>query len=93
MGGFESITFPFPKSSILVAESSKIARDGGTKTIVFNTQNFGYHKALDGVDVELYEGQITVLLGHNGAGKSTLMSILTGTSCFMSLLWSFMTLQ
>ncbi|CAN7991068.1 unnamed protein product, partial [Ixodes pacificus] len=43
------------------------------------TQNFGYHKALDGVDVELYEGQITVLLGHNGAGKSTLMSILTGT--------------
>ncbi|VDN13795.1 unnamed protein product [Dibothriocephalus latus] len=26
----------------------------------------------------IYEGQITVLLGHNGAGKTTLMSILTG---------------
>lgn len=26
----------------------------------------------------MYEGQITVLLGHNGAGKTTLMSMLTG---------------
>ncbi|CAN7993226.1 unnamed protein product, partial [Ixodes hexagonus] len=49
------------------------------KAVFFNVQNFGYQKALDGVDVEIYEGQITVLLGHNGAGKTTLMSILTGT--------------
>ena len=28
--------------------------------------------------MDLYEGQITALLGHNGAGKTTLMSILTG---------------
>ena len=26
----------------------------------------------------MYEGQITVLLGHNGAGKTSLMSVLTG---------------
>ena len=26
----------------------------------------------------MYEGQITVLLGHNGAGKTTLMSMLAG---------------
>ena len=26
----------------------------------------------------MYEGQITVLLGHNGAGKTTTMSMLTG---------------
>lgn len=28
--------------------------------------------------LNLYEGQITVLLGHNGAGKTTTMSMLTG---------------
>jgi len=28
--------------------------------------------------MNMYEGQITVLLGHNGAGKTTTMSMLTG---------------
>ena len=28
--------------------------------------------------LNMYEGQITVLLGHNGAGKTTTMSMLTG---------------
>ncbi|RUS70601.1 hypothetical protein EGW08_021636, partial [Elysia chlorotica] len=28
--------------------------------------------------LDIYEGQITCLLGHNGAGKTTLMSMLTG---------------
>jgi len=27
---------------------------------------------------DIYEGQITALLGHSGAGKSTLMNILCG---------------
>ena len=35
-------------------------------------------KALDNLSLNMYKGQITVLLGHNGAGKSTLISILTG---------------
>uniref|UniRef100_A0A4W2G5A1 ATP-binding cassette sub-family A member 3-like n=1 Tax=Bos indicus x Bos taurus TaxID=30522 RepID=A0A4W2G5A1_BOBOX len=30
------------------------------------------------LSLNLYEGQITVLLGHNGAGKTTTLSILTG---------------
>ena len=49
---------------------------------------FGKHKAaVDGVSFKMYEGQITVLLGHNGAGKSTTMSMLTGitNSCFLIL--------
>ncbi|GFO31427.1 ATP-binding cassette sub-family a member 5, partial [Plakobranchus ocellatus] len=35
-------------------------------------------KAVDGFCLDIYEGQITCLLGHNGAGKSTLMNMLTG---------------
>ncbi len=34
--------------------------------------------ALDGLDLDLYEGQVTALLGHNGAGKTTLISLLAG---------------
>ena len=30
------------------------------------------------LSLNMYEGQITALLGHNGAGKTTTMSVLTG---------------
>lgn len=33
---------------------------------------------VDNIHLNMYEHQITVLLGHNGAGKTTTMSILTG---------------
>ncbi|XP_036594650.1 ATP-binding cassette sub-family A member 3-like [Trichosurus vulpecula] len=35
-------------------------------------------EAIKKLSLNLYEGQITVLLGHNGAGKTTTLSILTG---------------
>jgi ATP-binding cassette, subfamily A (ABC1), member 3 len=34
--------------------------------------------AVKGLNLDIYEGQCTVLLGHNGAGKSTTISMLTG---------------
>ena len=34
--------------------------------------------ALDGVDLSLYKGELTVLLGPSGSGKSTLLNILGG---------------
>ncbi|WP_296038724.1 sugar ABC transporter ATP-binding protein [uncultured Agrobacterium sp.] len=42
------------------------------------SQIFPGVKALDTVDVKLYPGQVTALIGENGAGKSTLVKILTG---------------
>jgi ABC-type multidrug transport system ATPase subunit len=30
------------------------------------------------LSLDIYEGQITALLGHNGAGKTTTLNILTG---------------
>ncbi|XP_077866667.1 phospholipid-transporting ATPase ABCA3-like [Saccoglossus kowalevskii] len=38
----------------------------------------GNKLAVDDLSLNMYEGQITALLGHNGAGKTTTMSILTG---------------
>ncbi len=34
--------------------------------------------AVAGTDLDIFENQITALLGHNGAGKTTIMSMLTG---------------
>lgn len=38
----------------------------------------GTKVAVDNVDLDIFEGQIFVLLGHNGAGKTTTISMLTG---------------
>uniref|UniRef100_A0AAG5D3R1 ABC transporter domain-containing protein n=1 Tax=Anopheles atroparvus TaxID=41427 RepID=A0AAG5D3R1_ANOAO len=38
----------------------------------------GNKAAVDGLNLRMYENQISVLLGHNGAGKTTTMSMLTG---------------
>uniref|UniRef100_A0A131Y9J2 ATP-binding cassette, subfamily A (ABC1), member 3 n=1 Tax=Rhipicephalus appendiculatus TaxID=34631 RepID=A0A131Y9J2_RHIAP len=35
-------------------------------------------KAVDNLSLEIFDGQLTVLLGHNGAGKTTTMNMITG---------------
>ncbi|GAB2772054.1 amino acid ABC transporter ATP-binding protein [Terrabacter koreensis] len=37
------------------------------------SKSFGPHRVLDGVDLELAEGTVTVILGPSGSGKSTLL--------------------
>ena len=36
----------------------------------------GFHRALDGFDLEIPKGKVVALVGHNGAGKSTLIKLL-----------------
>ncbi len=36
-------------------------------------KSFGLHKVLDGIDVDVPTGTVTVLLGPSGSGKSTLL--------------------
>jgi ATP-binding cassette subfamily A (ABC1) protein 3 len=44
---------------------------------LFKTYSNG-HKALNGINLKIYQDQIFALLGQNGAGKTTFFSILTG---------------
>ena len=46
---------------------------------IYNLEKaFGPNKVLKGIDLKLFSGEITVLMGANGAGKSTLVKILCG---------------
>lgn len=53
-----------------------------SKSIVLRTENikksFGEIKALTGISMELYSGEVVGLVGDNGAGKSTFVNIVSG---------------
>jgi len=39
---------------------------------------FGGVKAIDGIDLDLFEGEILGIIGPNGAGKTALINTITG---------------
>ncbi|HVV75288.1 MAG TPA: ATP-binding cassette domain-containing protein, partial [Mycobacteriales bacterium] len=41
-------------------------------------KNFGPVRALTGVDLDIYPGEVTALVGDNGAGKSTMIKTISG---------------
>lgn len=42
------------------------------------TKEYGNNVVVNNLNLNIYNDQITVLLGHNGAGKSTTISMMTG---------------
>ncbi|HEY8813438.1 MAG TPA: ATP-binding cassette domain-containing protein [Candidatus Dormibacteraeota bacterium] len=42
------------------------------------SKRFGAVQALDGVDFEVFPGEVVALVGDNGAGKSTLIKVIAG---------------
>jgi ABC-type sugar transport system ATPase subunit len=42
------------------------------------SKSFGHVRALEDVDVDVFEGEVLAIVGDNGAGKSTLIKILSG---------------
>ena len=42
------------------------------------SKTFGTVRALDGLDLELRQGEVLCLLGPNGAGKTTAISMVAG---------------
>lgn len=60
-----------------VASSSEIVFRARNVTKVYQMGEVKVH-ALRGVDIDLYSGEFTVLLGASGSGKSTLLNILGG---------------
>jgi ribose transport system ATP-binding protein len=54
----------------------------GERQLIFETKQlsktFGPTKAVDKVDLKIYRGEITGLIGENGSGKSTITSIIAG---------------
>jgi len=71
-------------ADLLVSDGDKASLRGGvvalsardlSKTYVMGEVQV---RALHGVDLDLYEGELVVLLGPSGSGKSTLLNILGG---------------
>lgn len=68
--------FIVPMKGMHAADSKIVFKVAGL-TKVYDMGEVKVH-ALRGIDLELYEGEMVVLLGPSGSGKSTLLNILGG---------------
>ncbi|MCH1408831.1 MAG: ATP-binding cassette domain-containing protein [Verrucomicrobiales bacterium] len=58
-------------------ETTKLVYEAGDLTKVYHMSEVSV-EALWGVDIQLYESELIVLLGRSGSGKSALLNILSG---------------
>lgn len=58
--------------------AAMMSRNGQTVEIVKLSKRFGQLRAVENLDLVMYQGEIFALLGHNGAGKTTTLGMLCG---------------
>ncbi len=74
-----STTANKPNTGFYSSFEPEVARDAAVGIEIQNIfKNFGRKRAVNGISLRMYAGDIFALLGHNGAGKTTLISMLTG---------------
>lgn len=67
-----------PTEEISEALKKQQEQDNSGVHIYELRKQFGEKTAVDGLNLSMYQGQITACLGHNGAGKTTTIGMLTG---------------
>jgi len=67
-----------PESTNLVKDEAPIQSGQPVLSARGLVKTFGRVIGLDGVNVDLYRGEVLAVIGDNGAGKSTLIKALTG---------------
>mmetsp|Transcript_19452 Transcript_19452/g.28094 ORF Transcript_19452/g.28094 Transcript_19452/m.28094 type:complete len:2009 (+) Transcript_19452:240-6266(+) len=75
--GEDNLNDEIPVEPVPDSVHAQIAEGKGIQIKNLRKQ-FGEKTAVDGLNLSMYSGQITALLGHNGAGKTTTISMLTG---------------
>lgn len=76
--GMDEVSFQNSERDCLTDKEPTHLRLGCSIKNLVKIYKDGNKLAVDGLNLNLYEGQITSFLGHNGAGKTTTMSVLTG---------------